>query len=153
MTSGSGLHAATHAGADAMRAREALVKYVLRPPLANNHVELTDDGMVRVILKKAFRDGTIAVEMEPLSLLARRCAAVPPPRLHTVTYAGVLAPNARLRPLVVPPQSPPAVSTAEATTQPALEPGLHIGPRDRLDRTQLNVGDSPLELASKLRID
>jgi hypothetical protein len=34
--------------------------------------------------------------MEPLSLLARLCAAVPPPRLHTVRYAGVLAPAAKL---------------------------------------------------------
>jgi len=40
--------------------------------------------------------------MDPLSLLARLAAAVPPPRLHTVRYAGVLAPASKLRARIVP---------------------------------------------------
>src|SRR5262249_34240541 len=36
-------HAATHAGAHDPRAREALVKYPLRPPLADEHVRLLPD--------------------------------------------------------------------------------------------------------------
>jgi hypothetical protein len=35
--------------------------------------------------------GTFAVDLDPLSLLTRLCAAVPPPRFHTVRSAGVLA--------------------------------------------------------------
>jgi hypothetical protein len=35
-------------------------------------------------------DGTVAVDMDPLSLLCRLATAVPPPRYHMVKYAGVL---------------------------------------------------------------
>ena len=50
------------------------------------------EGLVRITLKKAYTDGTIAVDMDPLSLLCRLATSVPPPRLHTIRYAGVLAP-------------------------------------------------------------
>ena len=100
---GFGLHAATRAGAYDVRAREALVKYILRPPVANEHLTLRPEGLVRIALKRPFRDGTVAVDMDPLSLLCRLAAAVPPPRQHTVRYAGVLAPAATLRPKVIPP--------------------------------------------------
>jgi hypothetical protein len=57
---------------------------------------------VRVVLKKPFSDGTVAVDMDPLSLLCRLAATVPPRRFHTVRYAGVLSSHAKWRPLVVP---------------------------------------------------
>jgi Putative transposase. len=46
-----------------------------------------------VQLKKPFRDGTVSVEMDPLSLVSRLAASVHPPRFHTVRYGGVLAPR------------------------------------------------------------
>jgi hypothetical protein len=49
--------------------REALLRYVLRPPVAQERVEQRPDGLVRITLKKAYSDGTIAVDMDPLSLL------------------------------------------------------------------------------------
>ncbi len=85
------LHAATRAGALDLAGREALLRYVLRPPLAQERIEPRPDGLVRIVLKRAFGDGTAAVEMDPLSLLCRLATSVPPPRLHTVKYAGVLA--------------------------------------------------------------
>jgi hypothetical protein len=48
----------------------------------------------------------VAVDLDPLSLLSRLAASVPPPRLHTVRYAGVLAPARKLRSRIVP--EPPA---------------------------------------------
>jgi len=39
----------------------------------------------------------MAVDMDPLSLLCRLAASVPPPRFHTVKYAGVLAPASSWR--------------------------------------------------------
>ncbi|WP_437727061.1 transposase [Sorangium sp. So ce861] len=52
---------------------------------------------MRLSLRRAFADGTVAVDMDPLSLLCRLAASVPPPRFHTVKYAGVLASASRPR--------------------------------------------------------
>jgi hypothetical protein len=97
------LHAATRAGALDPAGREALLRYVLRPPVAQERVEQRADGLVRITLKKAYTDGTIAVDMDPLSLLCRLATSVPPPRFHTVKYAGVLAPASPWRSRVAPP--------------------------------------------------
>jgi hypothetical protein len=111
---GFSLHAATRAGALDKVGREALCKYVLRPPIAQERVTHGPDGLVRITLKKPFADGTIAVDMDPLSLLSRLAAAVPPPRLHTVRYAGALAPASKLRPKIVPTPAddPPETETS-----------------------------------------
>jgi len=96
------LHAATRAGALDGPGREALLRYALRPPIAQERLELQKDGLVRISLKRAYADGTVAVDMDPLSLLCRLATSVPPPRHHTVKYAGVLAPASPWRPKVVP---------------------------------------------------
>jgi hypothetical protein len=44
----------------------------------------------------------VAVELDPLSLLCWLAASVPPPKLHTVRYSGVLGSASRLRSRVVP---------------------------------------------------
>ncbi len=80
------LHAARRAGAFHPAGREALLRYVLRPPIAQERLELRPDGLVRITLKKAYADGTIAVDMDPLSLLCRLATSVPPPRRHTIRY-------------------------------------------------------------------
>jgi hypothetical protein len=115
---GFSLHAATVVGARDRAGREGLCNYVLRPPIAQERVLLLDDGLVRIALKRPFGDGTVAVDLDPLSLLCRLCAAVPPPRMHLVRYAGVLSAAHKLRPLVVPPR--PAEDTP-----PELELGAH----------------------------
>jgi hypothetical protein len=98
---------------DDPRGRETLVKYVLRPPLAQQRLELLDDGLVRITLKRAFSDGTTAIDLDPLSLLCRLAASVPAPGFNTVRYGGVLAAAAHWRPLVIPPL-PVAAAEAEA---------------------------------------
>ena len=108
------LHAATRAGALDPTGREALLRYVLRPPVAQERVEQRPNGLVRITLKKAYTDGTIAVDMDPLSLLCRLATSVPSPRFHTVKYAGVLAPASRWRARIAPkPHPEPAASTEE----------------------------------------
>ena len=89
-------HAATRAGALDSSGREARLRYVLRPKVAQERVEPRDDGRVRITLKKAYADGTVAVDMDPLSLRCRLATSVPPPRRHTIKYAGVLAPKSRV---------------------------------------------------------
>jgi hypothetical protein len=54
---GFSLHAATPAGGEDARGREALCKYVLRPPLAHERLSLLPDGLVGIQLRKPFRDG------------------------------------------------------------------------------------------------
>jgi hypothetical protein len=115
------LHAATRAGAHDEAARERLVRYVLRPPLATERLRILDDDLVRLDLKRPFSDGTVAIDLDPLSLLWRLCAAVPPPRRHTVVYSGVLSSHAKWRSRIVPAQpaaEPPRLQPA-APTPPA----------------------------------
>ena len=72
---------------------------------------------MRIALKRAYTDGTIAVGCDPLSLLCRIATSVPPPRFHTVKYAGVLAPASPWRPRIAP--SPPNAIEEQA---PAVDP-------------------------------
>ena len=133
------LHAATRAGGLDVVGREALLKYVLRPAVAQEspfgdhearRVTRGPDGLVRITLKKPFSDGTVAVDMEPLSLLSRLAASVPAPRFspfgdhearHTVRYAGVLASASKLRPRLAP--KPAVVPTENAADLPDVPRG------------------------------
>jgi hypothetical protein len=54
--------------------------------------------------------------MAPLKFMQRLAVLVPRPRLHLISFHGVLAPNAKLRPLVVP-QGP---EVQEQTTEVAV---------------------------------
>ena len=49
------------------------------------------DGLVRIALERPFADGTIALDLAPLSLLCRLAVSVPIKGTHPVRYAGVLA--------------------------------------------------------------
>ncbi|MFC1642470.1 transposase, partial [Myxococcota bacterium] len=100
---GFSLHAATYAADDDPSGREALVRHALRPPLSQDRLKPLPNGLVRIELKRPFRDGTVAVALDPLSLICRLAALVPPPRCHLIHYAGVVAPACKCRPLIVPP--------------------------------------------------
>ena len=104
------LHAATLAAGHDRAGREALVRYALRPPLAQERLTQAKDDLVRLTLKRPFSDGTFALELDPLSLLCRLVTTIPPPRFHTVRYSGVLASASKLRSRIVP---QPAVGETE----------------------------------------
>jgi hypothetical protein len=61
-----------HAGALHLAGREALLRYVLRPPLSQQRLPRGAGDLVRMTLKRAYADGTVAVEMDrtPLATLA-----------------------------------------------------------------------------------
>jgi hypothetical protein len=59
------LHAATRAGGADSAGREALLKYILRPPLAQERLLPSKDGLVRITVKRAFSDGTVAIDIDP----------------------------------------------------------------------------------------
>jgi hypothetical protein len=111
LVSGLTLHAAVRSGADDRQALEQLCRYITRPALANERVQTNAAGQVVLKLKTAWRDGTTHLVMSPLEFMQRLAALVPRPRLHLIRFHGVLAPNAKLRALVVPqvvPQEPEA---------------------------------------------
>ena len=81
---------------------ERLCRYVSRPPVAVDRMALTASGQGRYTLKTPYRDGTTHIALEPLELMARLAALVPPPRMHLTRYHGVFAPHSRLRAAITP---------------------------------------------------
>jgi hypothetical protein len=47
-------------------------------------------------------DGTTHMIFEPLELVEKLAALVPPPKFNLIRYHGVLAPSAAFRPLIIP---------------------------------------------------
>jgi hypothetical protein len=86
-----------------------LVRYVARPPVANDRLLLAEDGeTVRYVMKNPWSDGTVEIQLSGVELVEKMAAAVPPPRGHLTRYLGVLAPNSGLRSSIVPVPKPKA---------------------------------------------
>jgi hypothetical protein len=83
------------------RQLERLCRYLARPPLSHDRLSELPDGRLRLALKSPWADGSTAIVLHPLDLVARLCALVPPPGFHLTRYAGVLASHASLRPEVI----------------------------------------------------
>jgi len=102
---GFSLHANVSIPAHDRAALERLARYVARSPVANERLSLDERGRVLLELTHPWSDGTTHLAFEPLVFLERLAALVPRPRVHLVTYHGVLAPAASWRDEVVPPPS------------------------------------------------
>lgn len=96
------LHGKVKVAACARERLEKLCRYVARPPIAQERLSVIGDGRVLYRLKRPYRDGSTHVLFEPMVFLERLAALVPRPRVHLVTYHGVLAPASPARALVVP---------------------------------------------------
>ena len=57
---------------------------------------------MRYQLKTPWRNGTTHVEFEPIELIAKLAALVPPPRAHLTRFHGIFAPNSSLRAQLTP---------------------------------------------------
>ena len=99
---GFDLEAAVRISSDDRWMLERVAKYLLRPPLAMDRLKLREDGIYEYGLRRAWRDGTIAIELSPTELIEKLCALVPKPKVHLIRYHGVFAPNHPLRKRVVP---------------------------------------------------
>ena len=131
---GFSLHAAVRCDADERQRLEQLCRYITRPALANERVQTNAAGQVVLKLKTAWRDGTTHIVMSPLEFMQRLAALVPRPRLHLIRFHGVLAPNAKLRTLVVPHGPEQATGKSEQT---ATEPGCAHGRQVRISWARL----------------
>jgi hypothetical protein len=117
---GFSLHAALRVEAHDRKRLEHLCRYITRPALSDERVQINAAGQVELKLKTPWRDGTTHLVMSPLEFMQRLAALVPRPRLHLIRFHGVLAPNAKLRPLVVP-QVQEAASEAVAAAECEVE--------------------------------
>ncbi len=68
-------------------------------------------------LKTVWRDGTTHLVISPLEFMQRLAAPVPRPSVHLIRFHGVLAPNAKLRAMVV--QQEPEAPAQEAKPPPS----------------------------------
>jgi hypothetical protein len=99
---GVSLHANVSVPARDRRRLEKLCRYIARPPVSTERLSKLTDGRLLYRLKRKWRDGTTHVVFQPLELVEKLAAIVPPPRIHMVRYHGVLAPRAGCRRNVVP---------------------------------------------------
>jgi Putative transposase len=84
------------------RARlERLAQYCARPPVAMERLEVLADARLLYRFKRAWRNGTTHIILTPLEMLEKLSALIPAPRAHAVRYAGMLAPAAKWRGLIV----------------------------------------------------
>jgi hypothetical protein len=99
---GFSLHAGIGVEAEQREKIERLTRYVSRPPVAIERLDLTAQGQVRYRLKTPYRVGTTHIVLEPLDFIARLAALVPLPRVHLTRFHGVFAANAALRAAITP---------------------------------------------------
>ena len=72
---------------------EHLCRYILRPPVAQDALDLTADGKVLLHLRRPWRDGTRAIRFEPSEFLEKLAAIIPRPRTNLLIYHGAFAPR------------------------------------------------------------
>ena len=71
---GFSLHAAARCDADERQRLEQLCRYITRPALANERLQINSAGQVVLKLKTAWRDGTTHIVMSPLEFMQRLAA-------------------------------------------------------------------------------
>ena len=118
------LHAGLCVPADQRDRLERICRYALRPPVAQDHLHLTDEGQVRLELRRPWANGTTHLLFDPVELLERLAALTPRPRINLILYYGVLAPRAAWRSRVVQfgaAASPDAAAEPDAAADGQLE--------------------------------
>jgi hypothetical protein len=146
---GMSLHADVAVPARDRRRLERLCRYVARPPLAHDRLEVRPDGRLALRLKTRWRDGTTHILMERHELLERLVPLIPTPRAHQVRYHGVLAPCASARDRVVlGPRPPLAPADVQAPLPEKHHDPAHLRPRDPKERC--DTDDTPTVRANAI---
>lgn len=99
------LHADVAIPAKATRKIEKLLRYTARPPIAQERLSQLPNGKLVYKLKTTYSNGTTHVMFDPIELVEKLVALIPPPRANLLRYHGVLAPNAKARKHIVPAQN------------------------------------------------
>ena len=111
---------------------EVLVKYLARPPIANDRLSKLPDGRLALQFKPLWRNGTTQVVFTPQELIEKLIPLIPRPRSHEIRYHGVLGPAAKDRHKIVPRSGP--VQYGGETRPPSSHP-IDVSPQlNRLPR-------------------
>jgi hypothetical protein len=130
---GFDLHAGLVVPAGQRERLERVCRYTLRSPMTQERLHLTDEGQVRLELRRPWRDGTTAIVFDPVEFLGRLAVLVPRPRINLLLYYGVLGPRAAWRAEVI---GHHASETGGAGGLPPLatEPMNEVAPAETLAR-------------------
>jgi hypothetical protein len=131
---GFSLHAGIGVEAEQRGKLERLARYVSRPPVAIERLDLTAQGQVRYRLKTPYRDGTTHIVLEPLDFIARLAALVPPARVHLTRFHGVFAAHAALRGAITPAGRGPGARQRAAAPERPSAPAVRMSWARRLKR-------------------
>ena len=118
---GFNLHAGVSVPAGDTETLERLARYVARSPVANERLHERPDGRIALDFHHRWRDGTTGIVLDPLDLIGRLAALVPPPRQNLVRYHGAYASASPLRPRVIG-QPPAKVANARGLKRPKRPP-------------------------------
>lgn len=105
LSDGFSLHANLQIKRDDRKGLEKLCRYTARPPITLERMSETREGKILYNLKTRYSDGTTHILFDPIELVEKVVALIPPPRANLLRYHGLLAPNAKLRSKIVPKQS------------------------------------------------
>lgn len=111
---GFSLHAAVRCPMNKRNPLEPLCRDIPRAAIANERLSLNSAGDVVLQLKTPYNDGTPHIVRSPLEFRQRLAALVPRPRLNLIRFHGVLAPNAKLPPEIIPSQPATVNDTPDA---------------------------------------
>jgi hypothetical protein len=120
---GFSLEAGAHVLASDQQGLEHLLRYMLRPPLAQKRLHRMEDGRILLELKRALYDGTRAMAFTASQFLKRLAAIVPPPRVHSARYFGVFAPSSKMRPKIIRPGHKRAKSCVDEVPRGEIDDG------------------------------
>ena len=97
---GFGLHAARSLRADDREQLTQLCRYIQRPPLAQNRLQMLDDGRFYYAFKRIWSNGAKGIMFNGEDLIERLAALIPMPRKNLTRYHGVFAPRSRFKHVV-----------------------------------------------------
>lgn len=105
LSDGFSLHANVQIKGNDRNRLEKLCRYTARPPIALERMSEAPDGKILYKLKNRYSDGTTHILFDPLELVEKVVALIPPPRANLLRYHGLLAPNSKVRSKIVPEKS------------------------------------------------
>ncbi len=117
---GFSIHANTFIKKNDRYGLEALLRYMARPAIANERLVDNGNGTYDWNLKTPYQDGTKVLRFTGLELVEKLASIVPPPWRNLVRYWGCFAPNAAIRPAIIP--KVPLEETTRATSCPTYIP-------------------------------